>query len=169
MSWPTPISTKPIIVTHIDLAMTSPDPNTGDLRQPTTHFSHNPNTGPNHDPQPTSAIPTSSFKNRSQQKKKKKPTTTTVKRGESIWEREKEEREENRENEREERESWHQLSVKYYYYFYNTATVQFQVELYCSSIAKKFAIPTFSIPWCNMFWPLKCQIHVRYGISIPQC
>ena len=54
-------------VTHAHLAMTSPNPNTGDLRRPTTHFSHF-----SHDPQPTSAIPTSSFKHQSQPKKKKK-------------------------------------------------------------------------------------------------
>ena len=43
-------------------------------------------------------------------------------------------REENRENEREERESWHQLSVKYYYYFYNTAMVQFHFWNYTVAV-----------------------------------
>ena len=54
---------------------------------------HDPNTGPNHDPQPTSAIPTSSFKHRSQQKKKKKTTEPENERVDG--ETEKEEREEN--------------------------------------------------------------------------
>ena len=44
-----------------------------------------------------------------------------------------------------------------------------KVELHCSSIAKKFAILGFSIPWCRAFWSLKCQISLTFGISIPQC
>ena len=42
-----------------------------------------------------------------------------------------------------------------------------KVELHCSSIAKKFAILEFSIPWCRAFWGLKCQISLIFGISIP--
>ena len=51
-------------------------------------------------------------------------------------------------------------------YCYNTILT---LELYCSSIAKKFAIVVFTIFWCKAFWGLKCQIVFRFDISILQC
>ena len=54
MWWPTPISTKPITVTHADLAMTLLDLNIGNIRRPTTYFSHNPITT---QPRPTTQTP----------------------------------------------------------------------------------------------------------------
>ena len=47
-------------------------PMTNNPLQPQPNHDQRPKHKPNHDPQPTSAIPTSSFKHRSQPKKKKK-------------------------------------------------------------------------------------------------
>ena len=94
-------------MTHADHAMTSLDSNTSDLRRLTTYFSHNPNinqppdptttndpnTRPNHDPQPTLAIPTSSFKHQSQPKKKKKTTEPEKERRDGETEKGRERRE----------------------------------------------------------------------------
>ena len=54
--------------------------------------------------------------------------------------------------------------------FYNTCySAILNIELHCSSIAKKFVILLFSILQCIWFWGLKFQISLRYGISILQC
>ena len=72
-----------------------------------------------------------------------------LQRGESRWRTEKEEREENRKNERDEREILGEIGgVKYNFFFFcNTVNSTILcLELYCSSIAKKFAILSFTIP-----------------------
>ena len=54
-------------------------------------------------------------------------------------------REENRKNERDEREISREIGVKYFF-FCNTVNSAIPcLELYCSSIAKKFAILPFTI------------------------
>ena len=71
-----------------------------------------------------------------------------LQRGESRWRTEKEERDENRKNERDEREISSEIGgVKYNFFFCNTVNSTILcLELYCSSIAKKFAILPFTIP-----------------------
>ena len=60
---------------------------------------------------------------------------------------EKKEREENRKNERDEREISSEIGVKYKFFFCNNVNSTILcLELYCSSIAKKFAILPFTIP-----------------------
>ena len=57
---------------------------------------------------------------------------------------------------------------KIFFFFCNTMNSTILcLELYYSSIAKKIAILPFTIPWCKSFLGLKCQIFLRYGISIP--
>ena len=71
-----------------------------------------------------------------------------LQRGESRWRIEKEKREENRKNERDEREISGEIGgVKYKFFFCNTVNSTILcLELYCSSIVKKFAILPFTIP-----------------------
>ena len=65
------------------------------------------------------------------------------------------------------RENWWNKKLIFSLEFCYSAILK--VELHCSSIAKKFAILGFSIPWCRVFWSLKYQISFTFGISIPQC
>ena len=70
-----------------------------------------------------------------------------LQRGESRWRTETKEREENRKNERDEREISGEIGVKYNFFFCNNVNSTILcLELYCSSIAKKFAILPFTIP-----------------------
>ena len=56
-------------------------------------------------------------------------------------------REENRKNERDEREISGEIGVNFFFFFCNTMNSTILcLELYCSSIAKKFAILLFTIP-----------------------
>ena len=53
--------------------------------------------------------------------------------------------------------------------FYNTVNNAILcLELYCSSIAKKFAILLFNIPQYRWFLGLKFQISLRFDINILQ-
>ena len=60
--------------------------------------------------------------------------------------------------------------IKYIYiyiaYCYSTIL---SLELYCSTIAKIFAIVRYTIFWCKCFLTMKCQKGLRYDISILQC
>ena len=55
-------------------------------------------------------------------------------------------REENRKNERDEREISGEIGVKYFFFCNTVNSAILCLELYCSSIAKKFAILPFTIP-----------------------
>ena len=94
-----------------------------------------------------------------------------LQRGESRWRnREGRERREQKKWEGWERNFGGNRRSKIFFFFCNTMNSTILcLELYCSSIAKKFAILPFTIPWCKSFLGLKCQNFLRYGISIPQC
>ena len=62
---------------------------------------------------------------------------------------------------------WNNIYI-YIYLEYCHSTI-LKLELYCSTIAKFFAIMGFTIFWCKRFWAMKCQKVLRYGISILQC
>ena len=61
---------------------------------------------------------------------------------------------------------WDGWSILFLEYYYSTILT---LELYCSTIAKKFAIVGFIIFWCIHFLAMKCQKDLRYDISILQC
>ena len=86
----------------------------------------------------------------------------------------KEEREKNWSTELVEREisEWNKIYIYFLEYCYSTMlnySTILTLELYCSTIAKKFAILGFTVFWCTRFWAMKCQKCLRYGISILQC
>ena len=63
---------------------------------------------------------------------------------------------------------WRDRDNFFFFLQYCYSAIQY-VKLHYSTIAKKFAILGFSIPWCWALWGLKCQILLTFGICIPQC
>ena len=125
------------------------DPNIGPTTQPRPkHWTHNPNTGPNREGR---------------------------ERRDGVWVR----REERTEMEKQIREGRERKELKFerkiwrgkFFFFFLTYCYNtiLSLELYCSIIAKIFAIVRFTIVWCKCFWTLKCQKCLKYSISILQC
>ena len=151
----------------------NPQPTTHNHADPQPPLTHNhadpqPTT---HNPQRTQPRPTTPFKLRAQ------PKTITREgreRRDGVWVR----REERAEMEKQRREGRERkelrketVGIKYIYIYFLTFCYSaiLSVELYCSTIAKIFAIVRFSIVWCKCFWTLKCQKCLKYSISIFQC
>ena len=134
-----------------------------------------PDPQPNHKPRPTTQ--TLNPTKKKERRKREKRWCLGLNREERREKREerrekgakKEEREKNWRTELVEREisGWNKIYI-YIFLEYCYSTI-LTLELYCSTIAKKFAIVGFTIFWCTHFWAMKYQKGLRYGINILQC
>ena len=126
------------------------------------HRTHNPTTTQTPDPQPNHNPNTG-------------PNREGRERRDGVWVRREEraemekQRREGRERKELKLERKNRRGIKYIYILTYCYSTILSLELYCSIIAKIFAIVRFTIVWCKCFWTLKCQKCLKYSISILQC